>query len=128
MEYASIIVYHEHNIIEIKSSYDTEYIREIKLSVPRELRMWDCVARAWKVYDVGYLPEIQGICNKYYSKVTVNEIWPVSTNVNANKFEKLYLLLSSEDKKALYKALALRVHPDRGGNVKTMQLVNEIFK
>src|SRR5262249_2285202 len=104
--FASLTVKHEYNIIEFRTSYDPDFIIEIKSVIPRQLRMWDSIEKIWKVLDIEYLPDVQSLCNKYYHRVTVTNVWPVNNGNMGGKFDLLFSMLSKEHKKAVYKTLA----------------------
>jgi len=120
-----ITLVHELNVVEIKSPYDVGFLDDLKRQIPKHMRKWDSERKIWVVSNMYYLSSIKEVCSKYFSNVIVKEIWPVERF--GDSFDELMLLLTKENKKSVYKALALIVHPDRGGSTRAMQLVNEIF-
>lgn len=52
----------------------------------------------------------------------------VQKQIAATKFDQLMNKLDKVDKDKIYKLLALRYHPDKGGDKETMTLINLVFK
>jgi hypothetical protein len=122
---AFITLIHETNIMEVKTPYNELFIGDLKNSIPKNMRTWDGEKKLWRILNIYYLSITKFVCQRYFNNVVVKEIWPVEKF--GDSFDELMNLLSGEDKKHLYKAFALRLHPDKGGNTRAMQLVNDIF-
>lgn len=71
------------------------------------------------------LPKLQLVLHRHYAGVS---IIGVPKPVPASKFDKLLSKLDKDDKAKVYRLLAAKYHPDRGGSNEIMTMVNEVFK
>jgi len=78
----------------------------------------------WELHPA-ILPGLKLVLKTHYKDV---QVLGVQKQVQATKFDQLMARLSKDDKDKIYKLLALKYHPDKGGDKETMVLVNLVFK
>jgi hypothetical protein len=137
--------------------YDAFFVAQLKDAVPAELRQWDGDNKRWYVFEShaeaavriarAYWPDIdlsrygtaqeQGWRRTYQrggqrqqssSRGSYREPWS-NASAPASDHATLYVTIDAppEVVRAAYKALAIKHHPDKGGDSQTMQRVNGAF-
>lgn len=110
-------------VITLKVLYNPFFNERLKNAVEPKYRNWNRDNKCWELHP-SKMKEVQTICGEFYKGVQIIGQKPVL----GTKFEKLLTKLSKDDKVNIYRLLAMRYHPDKGGDHETMSLVNEVFK
>jgi hypothetical protein len=99
-------------------------INRIELAVPLTQREWLADKRAWR-FSSAALPIIKPILKDTYKEV---QLLGVPKAIPATKFDQLMTKLTKDDKAQLYRVLASKYHPDKGGSHEVMTLINVVFR
>ena len=110
-------------VITLKTVYNPFFLERLKSSIDPKYRNWNRDSKCWELHP-SVMQQTQQICKEFYKGVQIIGQKPVL----GTKFEKLLVKLSKDDKSSIYKILALKYHPDKGGDHETMSLINEVFK
>ena len=109
--------------ITLKCAYNPFFGERLKLLLRPAERKWNPDAKVWEIHP-SKAKDVEQLLRVFYSGVQILGTKPAG----GSKFERLLLLLKKEDKHMVYKMLALKYHPDKGGSHEAMTLINEIFK
>lgn len=113
--------------IAIKCAWNPFFINEFKQTISANRRTWNPTDKLWEIHpDEG--KRVQVLLKKFYKEVKLIGAPQVGDKVKGTKFERLMVKLAKDDKLALYRLLALKYHPDKGGDHEIMSLINEVFK
>lgn len=110
--------------IVLKAPLNESIMDRIRNSVPLTQREWVPDKHVWR-FSPAALPILKPILKDVYRDV---QTLGVPKALPATKFDQLMSKLDSEDKAKVYKLLAMKYHPDRGGDKDTMTLINLVFK
>lgn len=107
----------------IKAAYNPYFSESLKRLLKPSERRWNPEERVWEIHP-SRAKEAESLLRQYYGGVQImaQRVLP------ASKLEKLLGLLTEDDKKAIYRLLACKYHPDRGGSHEAMSLINEVFR
>src|SRR5262249_7543605 len=106
--------------------------------IPRERRSYDPANKQWNVCDQASLNDWAEFAKTWGAMVEWDKVeWDGDVcqpprpgkMIRANAFVALHLLPTAPPElvKAAHKVLSLIYHPDRGGDLETMQIVNAAF-
>lgn len=87
-------------------------------------RRWNDRDGVWELHP-SIMPKLKDILKAHYKEV---QVIGVQKQIPPTKFDQLLARLDSDDKSRIYKLLALKHHPDKGGDKDTMTLINLVFK
>lgn len=107
----------------LKVTYNPFFNERMKRSIEFKYRNWNPHNKCWEFHP-SMMKQIQAICMEFYKGVQIIGQKPVL----GTKFEKLLSKLTKDDKQSIYRLMALKYHPDKGGDHETMSLLNEVFK
>lgn len=110
--------------IVFKAPINDEFIKRIENAIPMTQREWLEGVRAWR-FSPAALPILKPILKDTYKDV---QMLGVPKALPATKFDQLMAKLSKEDKASIYKLLASKYHPDKGGTHEVMTLINVVFR
>ena len=113
-------------IMLLDAPYSKTFIQELKKSLPAKKRAWDNNDKVW-IIPVDQFEKVTFILDKYFEDTLLLDF--PAQDVAQDVWGKLYLLPGAplEVVKAVYKALSLKYHPDRGGDVARMSEVNVAY-
>jgi len=116
--------------------YSEDFVAELKEKIDWRLRSWSPSERVWMVD-----PSVMGVAEEVALKYFPDFVW-LKTSPNAARtsvpeppaerledgtygtLANLLRVSSSDTLKRLFKNLAVDLHPDRGGDIETMKLLN----
>jgi hypothetical protein len=107
----------------LKVLYNPFFNERMKKAIESKYRNWNSANKCWEFHP-SKMKDIQAICGEFYKGVQIIGQKPVL----GTKFEKLLTKLTKDDKQSIYRLMALKYHPDKGGDHETMSLLNEVFK
>lgn len=110
--------------IVLKAPLNPDTITRIERAVPFTQREWLSAVRAWR-FAPAALPMLKPILKDVYKDV---QMLGVPKALPSTKFDQLMSKLSAEDKATIYKLLASKYHPDKGGPHEVMTLINLVFR
>ena len=110
--------------IVFKGPVNTEFIQRIENSIPMTQREWLPSMKAWR-FSPAALPMLKPILRDTYKDV---QMLGVPKALPSTKFDQLMAKLSKDDKASIYKILASKYHPDKGGSHEVMTLINIVFR
>lgn len=110
-------------VITLKVLYNPFFNERLKSTIEPKYRNWNPANKCWEFHP-SMMKQVQQVCNQFYKCVQIIGQKPIL----GTKFEKLLSQLTKEDKVAIYRLMALKYHPDKGGSHETMSLLNEVFK
>jgi len=114
-------------VILIETPYEKNFIDALKLNVPAKKRLYSDFDKAW-ITMLDQFDKIAHICEKYFDEVQLFNF--PEPQVAASSWGKLYLVEGAplEVVRAAYKALAIKYHPDKGGDQEIMKNINIAYK
>jgi hypothetical protein len=107
-----------------KAPLNNTLISRINNSVPLTQREWVPDKKVWR-FSPAAIPILKPILKDVYKDVVM---LGVPKALPSTKFDQLISKLSKDDKAAVYKLLASRHHPDKGGSHEVMTLINIVFR
>lgn len=110
-------------VLTLKVLYNPFFNQRLKERVEPKYRNWNLANKCWELHP-STMKDVQQICQEFYKGVQIIGQKPVL----GSKFEKLLTKLTKDDKQNIYRLMALKYHPDKGGDHETMSLLNEVFK
>lgn len=110
--------------IVLKAPLNPDTITRIERAVPFTQREWLGSERAWR-FAPAALPMLKPILKDVYKDV---QMLGVPKALPSTKFDQLMAKLSKDDKASMYKLLASKYHPDKGGTHELMTLINIVFR
>ena len=110
--------------IVLKAPLNDLVINKINESVPVLMREWIENTKSWR-FAPGALPILKPILKHHYKDI---QMLGVPKALPSTKFDQLMAKLDKDDLASIYRILAHKYHPDRGGSHEVMTLVNLVFK
>lgn len=110
-------------VLTLKVLYNPFFNQRLKERVEPKYRNWNPTNKCWELHP-SKMKDVQQICQEFYKGVQIIGQKPVL----GSKFEKLLSKLTKDDKVSIYRLMALKYHPDKGGSHEVMSLLNEVFK
>lgn len=101
-----------------------ELIQQFKTELPESKRSWNGIDQVWEFHP-SVMPQVKSILKQYVKDI---QVVGVPKAIPSTKFDQLLAKLNKEDKAAMYRLLAAKYHPDRGGSHEVMTLINQVFK
>ena len=122
--------------VELRFAYDPRFITLLKDEIPRECRGWDSEERVWRI-DINYLTTLRVLCEHcgrmewesaepgYYRATSARS----AADPHAADFAVLHLLPTAPEEllRAAYRTLALKHHPDVGGDEGRMKSITGAY-
>src|SRR5215218_6922978 len=112
---AHIIVHGDQ--LTLQAPYDQDFLEDLKQMIPYQYRKWVPETKAWLVGCCR--AELVSICRAHYDRVIIHD-----ENVEAhtsNWAAAMFAELPSHLHHPVYRALARVLHPDKGGDLDSMQ-------
>jgi len=122
-EMAVMSVDQQKAVLTLKVLYNPFFNERLKKAIEPKYRNWNPTNKCWEFHP-SKMKDVQQICGEFYKGVQIIGQKPVL----GTKFEKLLSKLTKDDKAAIYRLMALKYHPDKGGSHEVMSLINEVFK
>lgn len=127
-------VWAENGWIKCITPYSEDFVEELKARINWRLRQWSPSERVWMV-DPAALDDLMEIAQKYFPTISVvqnpqpqqQSMEPPAEVLEDGTYGTIANLLrasSTETLKKLFRMMAVDLHPDRGGDVETMKLLN----
>ncbi len=111
---------------ELVSTYDEEFIDDLKSFVAYENRKWVPETKSWRI-RVSERNFILRLLKMHEYTVLEEEI-EFSPSPDANLFRMVFNLIPDEYVPGVYRALAQAVHPDHGGTNEQMRDLNLAYE
>lgn len=116
----------------MRSTYDPDFVTEMKVRIAPANRAWDGTNKRWS-FDPAIADDIVKLAERYYQKVTVVEEGggapaPIQMTLEGDPYSILARYASSDMLTKLYKSAVVENHPDHGGSVKKMTEINVAWK
>jgi len=99
-------------------------IKTIEDTIMVTQRCWVSDKHIWRFSPMA-LPMLKPLLKAHYKDV---QTLGVPKAIPSTKFDQLMHRIDKDDKDKIYKLLAMKHHPDRGGSKETMTLINLVFK
>ena len=114
-------------MLQLEAPFDREFTDSLKKSVPSKKRIWDDNDKCWYVAK-DQSDKLCHLLDGVYEETLLLD-FPVQ-EVSDSSWGTLYLVPHAplEVVRAVFKALALKYHPDKGGDVAIMQSLNVAYK
>ena len=111
----------------VEAPYDAGFTETLKASIPQKKRLWDANDKAWYVVK-DQLDKLTHILDQYYDE-TILLGFP-QQDMATDAWGKLHLTQGApiEVIQAVYRVLAKKYHPDHGGDVEKMKVINAAYK
>lgn len=126
----SCTVWFEHGELKLKFPFDRGIVEALKERFCKEWRWYDKEARIWSI-TAGQEKALKEFVFRHFDRVAVvNEGVPRITVYSAHVRELVAVLERCPESalRAVYKALAFALHPDRGGDGKLLSAFNAAWK
>jgi len=114
-------------MLQLEAPYDRPFTDTLKKSIQTKKRIWDGNDKCWYIAKDQF-DRVCHLLDQYYDETILLDF--PAQEVSDSSWAKLYLLPGAplEVVRSVYKALAQIHHPDRGGDVQTMQVINIAYK
>lgn len=123
---ASLRCLANNKIMQLEAPYNKEFTESLKASLPSKKRSWDNDDKAW------YIPKDQfdrltHLLEKYFDETILLDFPAIEAA--SDTWSKLWLIEGApiEVIKAVYRALSLKEHPDKGGGEERMAEINTAY-
>jgi len=114
-------------MLQLEAPYDREFTDTLKKSIPAKKRMWDANDKCWYIVK-DQLDKLCHILDSTYDETLLLDF--PAQEVADSAWATLFLLPNTplDVVRAVYKTLANKHHPDKGGDVGTMQVINAAYQ
>lgn len=114
-------------MLQLEAPYHKEFQDTLKLSIPAKKRMYDNNDKCWYIVKDQF-DKLCHLLDQYFDETILLDF--PAHEVSSSSYAMLYLIDSAplEVVRAAYKALAVKYHPDKGGDVTVMQSINQAYK
>jgi hypothetical protein len=110
--------------IVLKAPLTEALIKRIENAVPITQREWLPDKRAWR-FSPACINILKPILKDEYKDI---QMLGVPKALPSTKFDQLMAKLTKDDKALVYRLLASKYHPDKGGSHEVMTLINIVFR
>ena len=121
---ASIVKSSIPGFVAVISTFNRDFVDELKESIPHPHRQWNPTDKMWNISET-YLEELVKILTRYYGE-------DVSTNLveqkSDNLFKQVFDILPNDFVDKVFFALAQALHPDHGGTNGMMTQLNSAYE
>ncbi len=115
----------------LHTPYDAEFVERLKATIPVSLRRWSKTDKTWIVSGSGIAQAVL-LAHAFYDQVVdIPATPPEPTRFRPQTPHRTLFLTDDappEIVPVVYKALAKLCHPDKGGDVRQMQRINEAYE
>jgi hypothetical protein len=114
-------------MLEMETPWNKPFQEEFKKTIPTKKRVWDKDDKVWLVVKDQF-DRLTHLLDKYYDETILLDF--PAQEVSDSAWSTLGLLPNAplEVVQAVYKALALKYHPDKGGDPLIMTNINVAYK
>jgi hypothetical protein len=114
-------------MLEMEVPYDKDFLSTFRKSINTKKRIWDDAEKRWFIVKDQF-DKLAHLLDQYFDETLLLDF--PAQEVSASSWAKLWLLEGAplEVVRAAYKALATKYHPDKGGDVGAMQVLNDAYK
>ena len=114
-------------MLQLEAPYDKDFTDSLKKSITTKKRIWDDNDKCWYIANDQFDKLCHLLDGAYDETILLD--FP-SYEVSATAWGTLYLLPGAplEVVRAVFKVLAMKYHPDRGGDEHIMQRLNSAYK
>lgn len=111
----------------LETPYNKQFLDTFRRSIVPKKRMWDENDKVWYVVRDQF-EKLTHMLEEYFDETLLLEF--PQQDVSTDAWSKLWLLSGAplEVVRAVYKALSMLNHPDRGGDVEKMKDINVAYK
>jgi hypothetical protein len=129
-------VYHDRMVMEIKTPYNRDFVERLKTAVPHEFRQWNPQHKTWFI-QAPYDTDALRVLRAFYPDADVDEKPGAGRYSSSSSgcgcdadHRALYVCQSAppEVVRAAYRALSRTHHPDAGGDLVSMQRLNDAYE
>ncbi len=122
------ISYQSDGSARLYTPFDAGFVEQLKARIPAPLRRWDKPDKCWIIEAAGILRAVS-LAKQYYGDVEDIAATMPSRAITAAPHAVLHLMpdAPAELVPVVYKTLAKLFHPDRGGDTREMQRINEAY-
>lgn len=109
--------------------FDVRFVEELKARLPASLRRWDKLDKCWIIEAAGIFRAVS-LAEQYYGEVEDIAVPTLRRAIPATPHAVLHLLpdAPADLVPVVYRHLAKVNHPDRGGDTREMQRINEAYE
>jgi len=109
--------------------FDAGFVEQLKARIPAPLRRWDKLDKCWVIESAGIFRAVS-LAEQYYGEVEDIAATTPTRAVTATPHAVLHLLpdAPADLVPVVYRHLAKVKHPDRGGDTREMQRLNEAYE
>ncbi len=109
--------------------FDAGFVEQLKARIPAPLRRWDKPDKCWIIEAAGVFRAVS-LAEQYYGEVEDIAAATAGRPVTAAPHAVLHLLpdAPADLVPVVYRHLAKVNHPDRGGDTREMQRINEAYE
>lgn len=113
---------------ELHLPYDVAGREALKATVPAAARVWSKACKCWHVQEPFVAPALR-VAGEHFGPVAVADLrLPVPTaRERVDWAQATYDALPERLRRPAYRALLRVLHPDKGGDVRLTQRLNDVF-
>ena len=114
-------------LLELEAPYNKDFTDTLKKSITSKKRVWNKEDKSWFIVKDQF-DKLSHLLDQYFDETILLDFPP--QQVASTAYATLYLLEGAplEIVRAVYKALAVKHHPDKGGDVGVMSSINVAYK
>ena len=114
-------------LLELEAPYNKDFTDTLKKSITSKKRVWNNEDKSWFIVK-DQLDKLCHLLDQYFDETILLDFPP--QQLSSTAWSKLFLLEGApiEVIRAVYKALALKHHPDKGGDTAIMTNINVAYK
>ena len=125
LTYAKLWIDEGKGILCARLPYNQKAIDEFREKIPKGKKAWNADDKLWE-FSVETIDVVVDILTRNFDEVIdLTQAVPTASVVVSG--DPLLSLLDKEDLQVIYRILAKRHHPDRGGDAEKMARINQIF-
>lgn len=115
----------EKGVLVVRTPFSASFLHYIKLHIPKEYRRWNPQSKLWE-FEVEQIEKVLLILKKCFDKVI--ELSSIINQPVKENSDNLFSIIDKDDIKSIYRLLAKKYHPDKGGSNKKMTAINSYFE
>ena len=122
---AKIWLDEEKGVLVVRAPFSASFIHYIKLHIPKEYRQWNPTNKVWE-FEIEQIDRVMTILKECFEKIV--ELTSLFDRKQTAPTDGLFSIINRDDIKSIYRLLAMKYHPDAGGNSEKMKKINIFFK
>jgi len=113
--------------LQLEAPYNKAFTDTMKASLPSKKRIWDNQDKAWYIVK-DQMDKLCYLLDQHFDETILLDF--PTQEITTTAWNTLFLIEGAplEVIRASYKALALKHHPDKGGDVSLMSTINTAYK